>query len=360
MAIKIRYLAAGLTVLVGLGVASCDSRNKDAVQPPTTPTAVAPAIPVSGLDIVAPPSIAPGESVQLTAIAAKTDNSTETVSGQGNWYSQNPGVLLVSSNGVARGITGGEALIRVSYRGWGASAHTFVLPPDTYRLNGTVTDSGMGIAGVTVAIISGVGENLTTTTDGRGAYALYGVRDRVRLQARGAGYLNRIEDIDVRGHRTFDFEVIPEQRQRTDLRGRYRLTISRMPCPGTPLPETRSYDAAVTQNGPRLTVGLSGADFLVIGGRGDAFTGFVDAGNRVTFPIGNPSEFYDYGPYDLMERVADGRVLVVRGNVTAGLSATGIPGTLSGGILLATVDPYVLRVHASCYGTAHGFEMVRR
>ena len=59
------------------------------------------------------------------------------------------------------------------------------------------------------------------------------------------------------------------------------------------MPETRTYDATVTQDGPRLTVALSGADFLVIRGRGDAFTGFVDAGNRVTFPIGNPSEPYD-------------------------------------------------------------------
>ena len=52
----------------------------------------------------------------------------------------------VSSNGVARGMARGEALVRVSYQRWSASARVFVMPPDTYRLIGTVTDSGTGIA----------------------------------------------------------------------------------------------------------------------------------------------------------------------------------------------------------------------
>ena len=356
---KIRYVAVVLTILVAIGVASCDSANKNPVPSPNTPSPIPPTASVSGLDIVVPPSIAPGETVQLTAVARKSDNSVEVVSVQGHWYSQNPEVLDVSGNGMARGVARGEAIVRLSHGGWGASAHVFVMPPDTYRLIGTVTDSGVGIAGVTVTVIGGVGENLSAATDGRGIYALYGVRDRVRLQSRAAGYLNRLDDVDVRGHRSFDFEIVPE-RQRTDLRGRYALTIRRMACPDTPLPEARTYDATVTQDGPHLTVRLSGADFVVINDRGSGFTGFVDAGNNVTFPIGNPAESYDYGPYDLMERSADGRVLIVRGTVTAGLSPTGISGTLSGGILLVSMKTYLEKVHASCYGAGHAFEMVRR
>jgi hypothetical protein len=216
----------------------------------------------------------------------------------------------------------------------------------------------MGVAGVTVTIIGGVGEDLTTITDGRGVYALYGVRDRVRLQAKGAGYLNRIEEIDVAGHRSFDLEMIAD-RQRTDLRGRYALTIDRMGCPGKPLPETRSYDAAVTQDGPRLTVTLSGGNFIVTGGRGNAFSGFIDAGNRVTFAIGAQSYYYYYGPYDLVERIDDVSALIISGNVTAGLSSTGISGTMRGQFLLGTVEPFP-RIKTTCYGTAHRFEMVRR
>ena len=312
MAIRTRYLATGLTLLVSMGVASCDSRNKNPVPSPNTPSPMPPAV-LSGLDIAAPPSIAPGETVQLSASARKTDNSVEIVTSQGHWYSQAPAVLGVSSSGVASGGARGEAIVRVVYGGWSASARVFVLPPDTHRLNGTVTDSGMGIAGLVVTVIGVGGENLSTVTDGRGAYALYGVRGRVRLQVKGTGYLNRIDDIDVRDHRSFDVEVSPERRERTDLRGGYRLTISRMPCPGTPLPDTRSYDATLTQDGPRLTVTLSGADFVLTAGHGNGFTGFVDAGNRVTFAISNPDEWYFYGPYDLIERVDGGRFLIIRG-----------------------------------------------
>ena len=108
------------------------------------------------------------------------------------------------------------------------------------------------------------------------------------------------------------------------------------------MPDTRSYDATVTQDGPRLTVTLSGADFIVIRGRGNAFSGFIDAGNRVTFAIGDPSDEYHYGPYDLVERIDDARALIVSGSVTAELSSTGISGTLSGAFLLsATVEPFV-------------------
>jgi hypothetical protein len=81
MAIKTRYLAIGLTILVAIGVASCDSRNKNPVQSPNTPSPTAPAIGVSSIEIVPPSSIAPGESVQLTAKAGKTDDSVEIVDG---------------------------------------------------------------------------------------------------------------------------------------------------------------------------------------------------------------------------------------------------------------------------------------
>jgi hypothetical protein len=112
---KTRYVATVLTILVALGVASCDSRNENPVPSPNAPSPIPPAAGVSGLDIVAPASIAPGETVQLTATAKKTDNTVEVASGQGHWYSQNPEVLDVSGSGVARGIARGEATIRLSY-----------------------------------------------------------------------------------------------------------------------------------------------------------------------------------------------------------------------------------------------------
>jgi hypothetical protein len=189
----------------------------------------------------------------------------------------------------------------------------------------------------------------------------------VRLQAKVDGYFNRMEEIDVTDHRAFDFEMIPEQR-RTDLRGSYKLTISRTAClsgTGAP-PETRSYDATVAQDGPRLTVTLSGADFIVTGGRGNAFTGTFEGANRVTFAIGDVIYYYEYyfdRKYDLVERISNTSNLIISGKVTAGLTSKGILGTLAGAFMVtqAAVPPVTTTgIQAYCYGTAHRFDMVRR
>ena len=354
MSNKAPYFAIGASVMLLVALA-CD-QNK--FQPPTAPPAGAPGSGLVRLELTAPAAIAPGESIQLTATAVKSDGSVETVSGSAIWTSSDPRVLTIGPGGLAKGVAGGEALIRVLYAGWNAATRTLVLPAGTYRVTGTVDDSGVGVAGVTVRVISGVGEGLTAITDGKGAYALYGLRDRVRLQANGAGYLDRVAEIEVDSHRTFDFQISPE-RERTDLRGRYTLTVDRMSCPSSRLPTTRSYDATVTQDGPRLAVALSGADFIVTAGRGNAFTGFIDAGNHLMFFIGDPSDYYNYGPYDVVERIDGASALIISGTVTARLSSSGISGTLSGGFSLSSLDPFP-RIHEFCYWNSHRFEMVRR
>jgi hypothetical protein len=128
------------------------------------------------------------------------------------------------------------------------------------------------------------------------------------------------------------------------------------------VPETRSYDASVAQDGPRLTVTLSGADFILDRGRGNAFSGFIDGGERVTFAIGDGYSYYVYyGQYDLIERLSNTSALIISGRVTAGLSSTGISGTLNGEFILTQgIVPPFLRIQARCDGTAHRFEMVRR
>lgn len=368
MAIKTSYVAIGATILVAIGVVSCDSRERTPVQPSTGPSPVTPAPSLVRVELIAPASIAPGESVQLTANAVKSDNSVEDVSERAAWQSSDPRVVEISPSGVAKAIARGEAMITVRFQSRGASTGTFVLPAGTYRLSGRVTDSGFAVVGATVAIIGGVGEGLTTTTDGNGAYALYGVRDRVRLHAKVDGYFNRIEELDVSDHRTFNFDMIPEHRtDLTDLRGNYTLTLSRTACvygKGAP-PETRSYAATVSQDGSRLSVTLSGADFIVTRGRGNTFTGVFDGGNRVTFAIGDTIYYYEYyfdGKYDLVERMSNTSALIINGRVTAGLTSKGISGTLNGGFMVteAAVAPFTTRIQAFCYGNAHRFEMVRR
>ncbi|MBA3640664.1 MAG: carboxypeptidase-like regulatory domain-containing protein [Acidobacteriota bacterium] len=245
-----------------------------------------------------------------------------------------------------------------------------MLSAGTYRLRGTVTDSGIGLANVSVAVVEGVGDSLTTTTNADGVYALYGVRDRVRLQASGTGYFNEIKEVDVFDHRTYDFEMRID-RPRTDLRGRYRLTIDRNPAKGSgctgrdpELPDTRSYDATVDQDGLRLTVTLSGADFIVTRGRGNTFSGTIDGSDRVTFVLGDQDLYYwEDRVQDLVERIGTtGQVLVITGKVTAGLSPSRISGTLAGWFLYVEGGGPPFRIlQNNCYSfTTHRFEMVRQ
>jgi hypothetical protein len=163
--------------------------------------------------------------------------------------------------------------------------------------------------------------------------------------------------------------MIPEHK-RTGLSGSYRLTIDRNPAQpsgctgtGTRLPDSRSYNATVDQDGLRLTVTLSDADFIVTRGRGNTFNGAIDGSDRVTFVIGEQDLYYWEGRVqDLVERISAEHVLVITGKVTAGLSPSGISGTLVGWFLWVEGGGPPFRILPNnCYiYTTHRFEMVRR
>jgi hypothetical protein len=358
-AVIVGYLA--IIILAALPLASCGSKEETSPQPPTSPTPVAPAPVLVRLELLAPDTIAPGESVRLTVNATASDGSVENVTAQAQWTSSNAGVLEISSTGIATAKARGEAFISARYQQRAASTRVLMLPAGTYRLGGRVTDMGFGIAGATVTVIGGVGEGQTAITTGDGSYVLFGASGHERLQAKGSGYLNRIEEIDVTAHRVFDFEMVAE-RERPDLRGSYTLVVGGGTCPGAfpSAASTRSYGATVTQNGGRITVALTDASFIVTRGRGDRFDGFIDANDRVTFTIGNGG-YYFYGESDIVERFTDTTVLLVDGIVTAHFSPIGIAGTLTGSIRLAegTAAPFT-RIQSTCAAANHRFEMVRR
>jgi hypothetical protein len=351
-------LAVAATMSIALGAASCGSQKNTTAPLPTEPSPVT-AVPTR-VELIAPGSIAPGESVRLSARAVKSDNSADDVTGQAQWFSSNRSVLEVSPAGIATGIAPGEAIISTSYQSKGASAHTFVLPAGTFRVTGKVTEGNLGLPGATVTVVGGVGEGLSTVTNSLGTYTLFGVRDRVRLQAKLGGYFNRTEEVEISDHRTVDFELVAE-RQRTDVSGSYRLTIAGAGC-SAPLSEARSYDATISQQGSQLTAVLTGADFIVERGRGNRFTGTIDGGDRITFTIGDGSFYYFYdGLFDLIERISAINAVIVDGIATATPSSTGISGTLAGYFLLTrgVAEPFT-NLQARCYNFTHRFEMVRQ
>jgi hypothetical protein len=82
MGVQLRIAGIGGAVTLPLALASCDKN-------PSRPTPLTPANPPSAptlarVEVTAPASIPPGQSVQLTA-AVKSDGSTPDVTGQAQW-----------------------------------------------------------------------------------------------------------------------------------------------------------------------------------------------------------------------------------------------------------------------------------
>jgi hypothetical protein len=338
----------------------------------TTPPPTGPAAPtIARLELDAPSRIAPGESVRLTATIVRSDDSREDVTAQAQWSVSNGDVVGISSAGVATARAIGEAIIRVSAQGRTASRLTFVLPPGTFRLDGRVVESGLaaGIPGVTVTVISGVGEGLTALTTSDGRFKLFGVSGRVRLHAKKEGYVNRIEELDMPDHRVVSFEMLLEQ-PRPNLTGTYTLTLDAGACSSASgsLPDAarrRSYTASLRQVGNKLSVTLSDADFIVADGHGNGFEGSVGASPAVSFSIGQGYYYYSYwypsSKFDVVERFDADSALAVAGTVSARETPSGISGTLSGTLQLTRgTSPPFTSFSASCFSTAHGFDMRRQ
>jgi hypothetical protein len=365
MPIRSRYVAVIAAIGVVLVFASCNDETPTSPRPPQQPAQPAP-VAVVRLELVAQPEIAPGESVQLTANAVKSDGTVENVSSQAQWATTDSAVLQLSSTGLATGINGGEAIVSARFSGRGASRRIFVLPTGTFRLTGTIKESGFGIANVTVAVISGVGAGLTTLSGFGGSYTLYGVSGPVQIHLKKEGYRNDIQQLAVTAHRTADFEIVAD-RPRKDYRGTYTLTISAAsPCSfaSGSFPDaakSRVYTANVAQDAGRLTVTLTDADFIVTNGFGNRFSGFVDATDAMTFAIGDAYYYYYYsGHFDIVERFSN-TALVISGTVSARGTPGLISGTLNGSFLIASrATPPFVSFGSRCYATAHSFEMVRR
>ena len=315
------------------------------------------------IEIVGPSEIAAGESVQLTANAIKTDGSVENVTTQTGWSTNSSAILQVNISGLATGKTNGETFVNARFGQRFASRRILVLPSGTFRLSGTVKESGFGIDGASVTVISGIGEGLTVQSGFGGFYALYGVKGVVRIHTKKDGYQNTLQQLDVTAHGTQDVEIVAV-RERADFKGVYTLTIlAGAQCSSLPADaRRREYVANVAQDGARLTVTLGNADFIVTNGRGRGFTGFVEVSNEIRFSVGDAFYYYYYygGPFfDIVERIGDLTVLIAG---TARTTATPgrIAGTLSGSIVTSakSAAPFT-PFSAQCHGN-HGFEMLRR
>ena len=356
-----RHSLIVLALFVGLGAfVSCDKRSSSITGPTSTGNKVR-------LEIVAPPTIEPGASVQLRANLIHSNGSVEDVSGQVDWASTDPGVIAVSATGVAASVERGEATITVRYQTFASdSTRIMVIPAGTFRLGGRITDGAFPLQDVTLTVTAGIGERLRVISNANGVYNIYGVRGPVSIRAAKDGYLDRNDELDVVEHRSLDFEMTPRGR-RLDLEGVYVLTLEAAGCAERLVENARRrvYEARVDQEGQALAVRLSGADLVVVEGHGDRFGGAIGPDNVVTFKIGESFfMYYDYytSPQPgLVERVTESTTLAVNGRVRAKGTSTAISGTLVGTIgLVPSITPPFWPFSAYCHSDQHRFDMQRR
>ncbi|HXG71034.1 MAG TPA: carboxypeptidase-like regulatory domain-containing protein [Gemmatimonadaceae bacterium] len=350
-----RHSSAVLRVLaLGLVFVSCDQKRL----PPTTPPGPSAQATLVRLELIIPGGqfqIAPGASVQLRADAFRSDGSVENVTNKAQWSTWDSQVLAVGPTGLATGRDRGNAVAQVAFEGREARRAISVMPQGTFRLFGTIRESGSPVPNVSVTVLSGVGlpEGFTTLSDGNGDYSLYGVSGPVQFTLRKEGYLTATHKVDVAANLRSDVNVVAE-RPRKDYTGAYTLTISAAPCAASlTLPDDakrRVYTANVAQDAGLLAVTLTGADFIVSNGSGNRFSGFVDLSDGLTFSIGEDFDFSSR--YDIVERFRD-TTLIVHGIVTARGTPQAISGTLKGSISVSTPA-----IH--CYSPTHAFEMARR
>jgi hypothetical protein len=328
---------------------------------PTRPTGTpdpATASPVN-LTITAPNAIAPGQTVSFVATASLSDGTTQDDTGKVVWSAFPASVLSITRDtGVATALAAGDVTIAATFGMGGpgrqAQVTRTVVPPNTYRLTGTVLESRLPVQGATVGVVSGIGAGLSTLTDYDGSYRLYGVAGVVQVKVTKPGYDDLVKPFTATQDDVLDFPEVHQTAAMPSLAGTYTLTLTADPgCPTTPtgvaaLPDgfrqQRSYVVSMTQDGPALTMTLSGAAIMP---RENQFTGRVEP-DAIAFDIGFGS--YGNGLGDgVAEQVSSTQWFVFGGQGHAQRSSSAMTGHLDGALEVYTPSsPTTYTLAAQC------------
>ena len=339
---------AGLFAAVAAALSSC-GRNTSV---PTGPSNLV------SVKVVAPSTIAPGSTAQLSARATYTDGSSQDVTAAVQWHSSDTSILTISATGLASGIQIGEVYITAaSSTGVGATQSIVVVPAGTFRLSGQVTGFGLPVNGALVQVTAGIGAGLSSSTAGGGAYRLYGVAGDIQLTVSKTTYVTITQTVTVNSNTSLYFDLMPPAPP-PDLAGTYTLAITADPACATTdagaLPAVardRRYTATITPTGHSVKVGLSGANFVPNSGKG--FEGYLTA-DGATFDVNDPMYYYS-GYRDLAEVLPDGHVYLASGAIDVTRSGNDLVGSLNGTIRIGNlpIGPDIGTVVAQCTSAHH-------
>jgi hypothetical protein len=332
-------------LILAIALAACTESSRPSI--PTQPGPAGAAPQLASLTLEGPSSIAPGTTARYTVTARDTDGRMADVTNEAAWASSANGVATIGSPGEVTAHARGDARVNVRYRNLGSHKDVVVLPDNTYRLIGQVTEAetaSVPVSGVTVEAASSTGEALSTVTTDDGRYRLYGVAGLVRVRFSKDGYHVGETELTVDTHTSRDVALSLE-RPRADVAGSYLLTITAAAGCRDKFSEdlrSRRYGVTLIQTGAVLEARLSGAIFATSRvGRGDGFQGRVEPDGMSFRLASHIYQYYGYIEYpDVAERLTDRTgFMVIDGTARVRGAGSRFEGSLQGAYQYFQWDP---------------------
>jgi hypothetical protein len=300
--------------------------------------------------------VAPGGVVPLQATLFYSDGTSKDVSRESTWSSSDTIVLRIDATGTATGVSVGEAAVSVSHADYLQRADIIVVPVGTYRLTGTVTDTGGSpLIGASVTVAAPVGgDRLSTVTGPQGTFRIYGVPADSLLSVT-LDYFHPVERaLQLQSHESVTIRM-QQSAAYPDVRGAYDLDIHADDACSAVLPaqlRTRKYTVLVTPTPAFLLFDLGGATFVP---ELSQFDGSV-RNNGLTFWLYR----YAWGdrPYPNLSEQVGALVFTVMGTARLAFNAHGAEGQLEGE--LEVMDSAVRPPRTDVCSGRHRVTMTRR
>jgi trimeric autotransporter adhesin len=156
-----------------------------------------------------PPAV--GTSSQFTAVAVRTDGTSDPVTAQAAWRSSNTAVATVSSGGVVSAVSRGSVEISATYSGVKGSFSFDIAAATSFTLSGTITDATtrLAVAGATIVARDAAGTSRTTTTNSTGRYSIADLPSgTLDVSVRADGYATNLQSTHLTGDLTIDVALV--------------------------------------------------------------------------------------------------------------------------------------------------------
>ena len=334
--------------------------------PPTAPGGSGPARSLTGIELVGPAVVAPGESAQFALEMIYNDGSRGPSTLPVTWRTSREQVLATTDTGLVTGRQAGSANLTAQVGNRSSTRNVVVVPSGTSWITGVITETNtttFALSNTTVTVVSGTGGGARAVTGADGRYELFGVSGRITVRFEKDGYVPVELEVDVSGPQTVNAALEPKE-ARASFAGQYTMTFAAASECRSQLPEAaweRSYAAELRQDGPALVVTLGGATFATVSGAvQNSFRGTA-LGSQLTLWM-SPWDFYYYLLPGVIETVASDLYFAPSGNAafTASVSAGSIEmrGTFDGWIyIFGSVSQF--NVTSSCRSANHQLAFTR-